>query len=125
MNSELLSGKHVLVVEDEMLAAMLIEDTLADLGCTAVTVAADVETALAAIAKNPIDLATLDLNLGGGTKSYPVADALMERDIPFVFATGYGARGIDEEYRRHPVLTKPYTGAQFEMVMSELSDANK
>ena len=47
----------------------------------------------------------LDVNLAGD-RSFPVADALAERGIPFLFATGYGLAGIEEAYRGRPVLAE-------------------
>ena len=119
MDEELLSGKRVLVIEDEMLVLMAIEDILADLGCTSITVAGNVETALHCIEADMFDLATLDVNLHG-TKSYAVAEALEEEHIPFAFATGYGEHGVDQGYGDHPVLNKPFTHFQFKKVVSEL-----
>ena len=69
-----------------MLVMMAIEDMLGDLGCTSITIAANVETALAFIAAIKFDLATLDVNLNG-SPSYPIAEALNARHIPFAFST--------------------------------------
>jgi len=49
----------------------------------------------------------LDVNIAGDPV-YPVAQALVERDIPFVFATGYGAHGMPEAFRDRPTLKKPF-----------------
>ena len=62
---KLLSGRRVLVVEDEMLILMMIEDMLADLGCESVTAAATVDQALALIDAQVFDAAMLDMNLNG------------------------------------------------------------
>lgn len=107
MDNQLLANKSVLVVEDEMLVVMAIEDMLADLGCTSVARASNVDQALALIAHQPFDLATLDLNLDG-QKSYQVARALDERGVPFAFSTGYGEHGVDVGHRQRPVLNKPF-----------------
>src|SRR5262249_61604513 len=53
------------------------------------------------------DVAILDVNLDGEPVS-PVADALVARGTPFVFATGYGERGLPEPYRDRPTLKKPF-----------------
>ena len=53
------------------------------------------------------DIAILDVNLDGEPVS-PVADALVARGTPFVFATGYGERGLPEPYRDRPMLKKPF-----------------
>lgn len=57
-------------------------------------------------AGNPLDAAILDVDLHG-KKSYSVTQALMDRHVRFVFATGYGDDGIDPVYRFHPSLQKP------------------
>jgi len=119
MDDELLSGKRVLVIEDEMLVLMAIEDMLGDLGCTSIKAAGNVETALNLIAANMFDLATLDVNLNG-TRSYAIAEALTNRHIPFAFATGYGEHGVEEGYGDRPVLEKPFSHFQFEKVVSGL-----
>jgi CheY-like chemotaxis protein len=102
-----LSGLRVLVVEDEMMVLMLIEDMLSDLGCESVATAASVDQALALMDRQVFDVAMLDVNLNG-EKSYPVADALVARHVPFVFATGYSDRVTREGYPEQPVLKKPF-----------------
>jgi CheY-like chemotaxis protein len=104
---DLFSGRHVLVVEDEIMVLMLIEEMLAELGCGSVTAAATVDQALEAIDANVFDVAMLDVNLNG-TKSYPVADALAARGVPFLFATGYSDHALKGGYPDRPVLTKPF-----------------
>ncbi len=100
-------GHRVLLVEDEAMIAMLVEDMLEDLGHELVTVASRLDEALAAAKTGAIDVAILDLNLGG-VLTYPVADALAERGIPFVFATGYGSSGLKDAYADRPALQKPF-----------------
>jgi CheY-like chemotaxis protein len=77
---KLLSGRRVLVVEDEMLVLIMIEDMLADLGCKSVTSAATIDKALALIDAQAFDFALLDINLNG-SNSHPVAEALMARGV--------------------------------------------
>jgi CheY-like chemotaxis protein len=102
------SGRRVLVIEDEMLVAMLLKDILADLGFTVVGSAARVEHALALIeATGVLDVAVLDINLNG-QMSYPVADALVARRVPFLFATGYGRASVMHGYRSFPLVQKPF-----------------
>ena len=104
---KMLSGRRLLVVEDEMLILMTIEDMLGELGCASVKGAATVDKALALMVGEDFDAAMLDVNLNG-EKSYPVADALAARDVPFFFSTGYSDSTIGEDYPGRPVLTKPY-----------------
>lgn len=101
-----LSGRHILVVEDEMLILMLIEDILTDLGAS-VAAAATVDQALAMIGAQIFDVATLDVNLNG-IQSYPVAEALTVGGVPFVFSTGYSDHALRDGYRDRPVLKKPF-----------------
>lgn len=75
--------------------AMLVEHMLEDPGHELVTVASRIDEALAAAGIGAVDVAILDLNLGG-VLTYPVADVLAQRGIPFVFATGYGSGGLEE-----------------------------
>ena len=102
-----LSGRRILVVEDEMMVLMVIEAMLADIGCESVTAAATVDQALALIDAKVFDAAMLDVNLNGST-SYPVADALAARGIPFIFASGYNGHGMKKGYSDRPLLSKPF-----------------
>jgi len=119
MADQLLTDMRILIVEDEMLVMMSIEDMLGDLGCTRITSASSVDQALTAIQAHPFDAATLDVNLNG-TRSYAVAEALVQKGIPFAFSTGYGARGMADGFRDWPVLDKPFNFAQLTKVMAEL-----
>jgi CheY-like chemotaxis protein len=119
MFEKLLSGKRVLVVEDEMLVLMAIEDMLTDLGCTSISVAGNLDKALALIASETFDLATLDVNLNG-RNSYPAATALNDAGVPFAFSTGYGEHGVDEGFGRHLVLNKPYSNRNLVDVLTVL-----
>ena len=106
---ETLAGFRMLVVEDEALVAMLIEDYLTELGLAVVEVAGTLDRglALATDAGRVIDGAILDINLGT-EKVFPVAAALADRGIPFVFATGYGIDGLGTDYAGYPVIAKPF-----------------
>ena len=100
-------AKRILVVEDELMIRMLLEDMLGELGYTVAAEAARIEEALEAAKTADFDIAILDVNLNGQPVS-PVADALVARGTPFVFATGYGERGLPEPYRDRPTLKKPF-----------------
>ncbi|NEU13873.1 response regulator [Methylobacterium sp. BTF04] len=113
-----LEGCRVLLVEDESLVAMLAEDMLLDLGCE-VVVAMRLDKALAYARTVMFDLAVLDVNLGA-TSSYPVADLLSTRGIPFLFATGYGTAGLEADYRGVPVMQKPYQRGQMAELLCHL-----
>lgn len=90
-----------------MLVAMNIEDMVLHLGHEVAGIAGRLAPALALAQEGEFDLAMLDVNLAGEA-SFPVADVLRERGIPFLFATGYGIDGIREGYRSAPVLQKPF-----------------
>lgn len=98
---------RVLVVEDEMTIALMIEDMLIDLGCELADLATRLPRALEIAETTDADFAILDVNLDG-RMSFPVADILDRRGVPFVFATGYGAAGLNEAYRDRPVIKKPF-----------------
>src|SRR5690606_15048534 len=84
---------RILLVEDEMLIAMMAEDMLGGLGHQVAGVHSGVASALEAVEAGGFDLALLDVNLGRES-SEAVAGALAARNIPFVFVTGYGEAGI-------------------------------
>ncbi len=98
---------RVLVVEDEAAISLLLEDMLLDFGCVVVGPAARLATALDTVRRERLDLAILDVNVAG-EPIYPVAEALLERSVPFVFSTGYGSAGIKDAFRDRPVLQKPF-----------------
>lgn len=106
---------RVLIVEDEFMVAMLVEDMLEDLGCSVAAVAANLQSGLEAAAGEAFDLAVLDVNLNG-EKSFPIADTLLNRGIPFVFGSGYGLSSVREVYPNVPVIAKPF-------LQSTLADA--
>lgn len=100
--------RRVLIVEDEAMVTMLIEDMMQELGWTVAATAATVDQAAGCLDADAIDLAVLDVNLRG-EYSYPVADALSDRGIPYLFITGYGQVGLASPYCDQPVLQKPFT----------------
>lgn len=108
MSAPAAAPRRILVVEDEMLVAMFIADTLEEAGCEIVGTTGRIDEALALIDGGEIDAAVLDVNLGRGRTSFPVAEALATRDIPFLFSTGYGAQPLRQRYPERSVLTKPF-----------------
>lgn len=120
MTAGRLEGYRVLVVEDEALLAMDIQDALEPLGCEIAGPAATVEDALLLIEEHAIDGALMDINLGGGRNSYPIAEALAGRGIPFAFLTGYGEQGVSSDYSGTPVLSKPFDEKSLVRMLSGL-----
>ncbi len=114
---EMVSSRRVLLVEDEVMVAMLLEDLLADMGCTVVAVASQIDAAMTAARTLEYDLAILDVNLDG-RETYPVADVVAARNLPSVFVTGYGPAGLRDAYRHLPVLTKPFREADLRKIVA-------
>jgi CheY-like chemotaxis protein len=108
---------RILVVEDEMTIAFMIEDMLLDLGHEVVKVAMRLPEALKAAANLDFDLALLDVNLDGHL-SFGVAEILTQRRIPFAFATGYGSAGLQQPFDSRPVLMKPFLRADLQRVLA-------
>ena len=114
-----LVGRRVLVVEDEMMIAMLVEDMLADLGCAVVGPAHALDAALdLALTEPNLDAALLDVNLGG-QPVFAVADALREKGVPAIFCTGYGDAGLREIDRGALVLQKPFRAGDLARALNE------
>ncbi|MFB9948136.1 response regulator [Rhizobium puerariae] len=115
---------RILVVEDEMTIALLMEDMLMELGHQVVDLAMRLSQAEELAKKADFDMAILDVNLDG-RKSFPVADILTGRGIPFAFATGYGITGIEPAYGGSPVITKPFLIDDLKVAIETLSSHNR
>ena len=100
--------RRVLVVEDEVLVGMLIEEMLQELGYELAALATHLERGTVSCPHELFDFALLDINLDG-KQSFPVADVIRARGLPFLFATGYGSRILDEPYKDTPILQKPFS----------------
>lgn len=111
------AARNILLVEDEPLIAMMLEDLLVGLGHDVVGSVDNVADALARIAAGGFDYVVLDVHLRDGESCWPVADALADRGIPFLLASGGGADIPPERHRAAPVLSKPFTGAEIERVI--------
>ena len=107
MDVEDMGGKKILIVEDEYLIAADMALQFEQWGVAVIGPAANVAKALALIAETEgLDGAVLDVNLQDGVV-YPVADALREKGVPYVFATGYDRVDLPERYRDAPQHEKP------------------
>jgi CheY-like chemotaxis protein len=103
-----LSGRRVLVVEDEYFLADDLVQAIGQLGAEVLGPVPTREEALELVATaGPIDLAVLDINLEGEAV-YPVADALVARGVPFLFATGYSRVLVPDRYQHVPRWEKPF-----------------
>ena len=105
-----LQGRRVLVIEDEFLIAMDIQAMLRDIACEVVGPIGDLASALRAARQETLDLALLDVNLGGEPVT-AVADALVARAVPIVFCTGYQVDNWCHRYPAAPTLVKPFRPA--------------
>jgi CheY-like chemotaxis protein len=114
---------RVFIVEDEFMLVMLLEELLPTLGYEVVGSAASVDQALGQLPALETDIAVVDVNLAG-TESFPVADALRERGIPFLFTTGYGQQGLPPRFADAPVLAKPFRRHDIEAALSRLRAAH-
>lgn len=116
-----LLGLEILLVEDEALVAAMLEDMLADFGCTLAGSGATVSEALAAVgAATEIDAAILDVNLGG-EKVFPVADILVSRGVPIVFSTAYGPADLADRYPHARIIHKPYRAEELAQLLIDIA----
>jgi CheY-like chemotaxis protein len=111
---------RVLIVEDEIVVALFLEDILAEFGYQVAGVASRVEDALAREAD--YDVAVLDVHLNG-RNVFDFADKLADAQTPFVFATGYGMRGIPERFAGRPVLQKPFQPEDLRRALARVAPA--
>ena len=111
-----LPGRRVLAIEDESMVAMLLQDTLAEIGCDVVGVASRFNDAMEKAKSLSFDVAILDINLKG-RQTFPIAEALVERDRAFVFATGYDAGSLPVPFDQVPIVQKPFKKSDLERVI--------
>ena len=99
--------RSVLLVEDEVMIRMMVADMLEELGYTIAAEAGDIDEAVRLVQVTDFDIAILDVNVNGKVIT-PVAEVVLLRGLPFVFATGYGAQGLPEKFRDRPTIQKPF-----------------
>ena len=107
---------RVLIVEDEIIVAMFLEDLMADFGYEIAGVVSHLNEAMAHAPD--YDLALLDVHING-RPVFEFADQLAARGTPFVFATGYGARGIPDRHAGRPVVQKPFQPADLKWMLAQ------
>jgi CheY-like chemotaxis protein len=118
MADSALRDRRILVVEDEYFIAMMLRDALEDVGSVVVGPVSSVEKALKKIAADSnIDAAILDVNLGG-VMAYPVAEALITRNIPFIFTSGYEDGTLRTRYPMIRNCHKPYLFPNMEKALA-------
>jgi len=100
--------KHLLLVDDEAIVGMEMESHLRSLGYSVIGPLLRLQEAMDAVnSHQDIDGAILDINVRGGL-IYPVAEILVKKGIPFILVTGYSLNTIREEFRKYPMLHKPF-----------------
>jgi DNA-binding NarL/FixJ family response regulator len=114
-----LAGKRVLVVDDDSLLALDLEIFLQDEGCVVVGPAPTADAALALIAAELLDLAILDIDLNGDT-SAPVADALADRGVDFLFISGHSRSMLPAAHSQRQLLAKPWSEAGLRVALGKL-----
>ena len=108
---------RVLIVEDEIVVALFLEDVLDEFGYQVAGVVTQLDDAMAR--DQDYDIALLDVHING-RNVFAFADMLAGRGIPFVFATGYGERGIPERHRSSPVLQKPFQPDELKRILEDI-----
>jgi PAS domain S-box-containing protein len=112
---------RLLLVEDEALVAMMIQETLAEIGFQVIGPVGTASGALAAARDSHFDAAVLDINLGDGLV-YTVAEILEKRGVPFVFVTGYDADSVDVRFSGVPILQKPIERGMLQKIFAPDAD---
>ena len=103
----------ILILEDEFMIAMEFETVLLEAGYQVLGPAADVDSALALIESEKPDAGVLDVNLGHGETSAPVAERLSDMEVPFILCTGYQMAEFVQQYGDAvPILQKPVDAAK-------------
>ena len=113
--------KTFFLVEDEVLIRMMLVDMIEELGHDVVAEAGSVGEALPLASDAAFDVAILDINLGSGMNSSPIAEVIEKRGIPFVYASGYGADGVPDAFKGRPVLRKPFHLEELDREIRSLS----
>lgn len=116
----MLTGKRVLIVEDEWLLADHLDSIVTRAGASVIGPVASVADALDLLAgPAAADVATLNVKLEN-EMSYPVADRLAELGIPYVFISANEMRGMPERFHHRPLLAKPFTEPQVTAALTDL-----
>ena len=112
-------GTRIIVVEDEPLIALDMESILIAAGCEIAGSAGSLEKAKALVARAEFDAALLDVNLGGDSVG-ELAAALIQRNVPFAFVTGYGREALPEGFQDMVAVRKPASQKELLAVVQRL-----
>ena len=119
-----LTDKRVLVVEDEAYIAFDLRQALAAAGAVVLGPVPDAAAATALVNSQAIDAAVLDVNLGGEA-SFPLAEALAGKSVPYMFLTGYDGWSLPERHRATARLGKPFTMSKVMQMVEQLCTAKR
>lgn len=117
-----LAGQRVLVVEDDWFIASYVAEALERAGAAVLGPTPSVSGALALLAENRPDAATLNLSLDDGD-STPVARRLAELDVPFLFLSAHAASVLPPDLKARPRLDKPFAGFEVVQALATLTPA--
>lgn len=112
-----------LILEDNFVIAKEMGDQLEEFGFDEVVKFANVDNVLTFLESERPKIAVLDVNLGKGSTNEEAALRLSEMNVPFIFVTGYGERGVLSDKLDNVLrLTKPVETEQLKSaLMLELS----
>jgi CheY-like chemotaxis protein len=113
-----LQGLRVLIAEDNLLAAMELQQALLDLGCQPVGPVAAVGEAMQLIRRESLDAALLDVDLRG-ERVFAVAEELARQGVPVIFASGYDGGDFPEAFLHPPRLRKPFGESELRRALEE------
>jgi len=111
---------RILVVEDEFLVALLIEETVRNLGHEVAGPVGDLSGALRLAETETLSAAILDVHLQHGERVYPVVQVLRRRGIPLVLTTAYQEAEIDPDCLGEMLLRKPFDQTDLERCIDRL-----
>jgi len=114
-----LTGKKILVVEDEYFIAADLKKELSGRGAVVIGPVGNLMSALSLIKSEQVDAAVLDVNLEGA-RSYPVMEELGRLSVPYMLLTGYDEWSLPEEWRNIPRITKPCSTDAIVRLLGEL-----
>lgn len=115
--------KKIFIVDDETIVAFEMADALTDLGFEVVGPSTHLKQALDVAEQADIDIACLDVNLGGGKTSEPIAKILTERNIPYVYITAYDADQIAFVEPDDQVIRKPISIADLRKALEGVANS--
>jgi DNA-binding response OmpR family regulator len=116
-----LTGVRVLIVEDSFLVAEDLAETVTEFGCTVVGPAGTLADGLRHAADSDLDGALLDVNLSNNETSFPIAELLRERGVPFLFLSGYDLdSAFPHEFKPVERLAKPVDARRLAQAMMDM-----